>query len=198
MKRLDGRDKINMLIQECAKLAAFVLMQNGTFPEMADKLVKLGNGLSLCRSGDRFLNASIPFEGLIKAINSEDAGFVKTLKMLICIGYIIFFYYDNKIFLGQLGVFKKLDYADLGTKASKLWFYCLVMTILLQILEMQSKKAKSKYEEEQRDLSIYGNCCDVIVAAHGSGYIGGSEAMKNVLLIMSALIGLKRISKQLQ
>ena len=30
-----------------------------------------------------------------------------------------------------------LDYADLGKKASKLWFYCIVLTMILQILKMR-------------------------------------------------------------
>mmetsp|Transcript_8530 Transcript_8530/g.7648 ORF Transcript_8530/g.7648 Transcript_8530/m.7648 type:complete len:204 (-) Transcript_8530:27-638(-) len=189
MRDLSGRDKINTLIQECAKLTWFVLNNNKQSPELAAQCLALGKGLSLCRSADRFLNATIPLEGFLKIAGSDDVIFIKLPRMLIAFGYIIFFYYDNKIFLGMLGVLKNLDYADLGGKACKLWFYCLCLTLLLQILKMRSDKEK----DEETQLSFYGNCCDVMVAANGSGYLGGSPPIFHILTIISAIIGIKKL-----
>ena len=191
MKRLDGRDKINTLIQECAKLTYFVLSQNKSSPEFAAQCLALGKGLSLCRSADRFLNSTIQFDDLIKTLGGDLNATVKIPKALIHFGYLLFFYYDNKIFLGLLGVLKGLDYADLGKKACKLWFYCIILTIFLQVLKRSSSKEAAK--DEKDSLALAANCCDIVVAANGSGYIGGSDAVMHVLTIMSALLGIKKI-----
>ena len=100
---------------------------------------------------------------------------------------------------GLIGVLKGLDYADLGTKACKLWFYALLLTLMLQTLEMKYDKDAS--EDEEKQLSLYSNCCDIVAAAHGSGYIAsnqGTDVMKNVLMIMSAMIGLKKVRLSLK
>lgn len=191
MKDLSGRDKINTLIQEFAKLSYFILETNKQKPELAAQCLALGKGLSLCRSADRFLNATIPLEGFLKIAGSNDVLFIKVPRMLIAFGYILFFYYDNKIFLGLLGVLKNLDYADLGKKACKLWFYCIVLTMILQIMKMRSDKNASDDKETQ--LGFYGNCCDVLVAANGSGYLQGSPAFFHIATIISATIGIKKL-----
>ena len=56
------------------------------------------------------LNATIPLEHFIKISGSDDVILIKAPRMLIAFGYILFFYYDNKIFLGLLGCLKNLDY----------------------------------------------------------------------------------------
>merc|ERR1712129_581871 len=156
----------------------------------------MGNGLGLCRSADRFLNGTKTIEGLIAATKNKkkDPAFVQYTKILINAGYTAFFYYDNKIFLGLIGVLKGLDYGDLGEKACKLWFYCLCLTLMLQSMEMRFDEAAAK--DETKRLSAMANGLDVIVAAHGSGYIASSEStdlMKNLLCIASTLVGLKKI-----
>ena len=188
---LEGRDKLNMFIQGAAKLAFFVLSQQQKKPDMAARMLALGKHMSMYRFADRLFNSSIQFDSLVKCSQSNDEQLIKTAKMLIAFGYMLFFYYDNTMCLGFLGVLKGLDYGDLGRKASKIWFFCICLTICLLVLKTMKDKKAAKDEATQ--LSLYGSLCDVVIAAHGSEYVQVNDGLAQVLVILSALMGMRRV-----
>ena len=92
------------------------------------------------------------------------------------------------------GFLKDLDYGDLGTKANKLWFWALFLTIFLLILKLQNDKEK----DENTKSSLVSNCCDIVIAANGSGYITANDGFLRLLGFTSAYLGYRRICSSLK
>eukprot|EP00483_Globobulimina_turgida_P008263 UN08279 len=147
----DGRDKAHALLEKPAKIALYLLATKKASPELVQRLTAFSYQIMLARGINRLFSGAYPMEALLNSSNDTDSPpFVRYAKILTTLSWIGFFYYDNKIFLGLSGLLKNVDYPTAGGRASKFWFFCLFLTLILQGIHVSSLDADDECKENQK------------------------------------------------
>eukprot|EP00483_Globobulimina_turgida_P000183 UN00183 len=195
----DGRDKAHALLEKPAKIALYLLTTRKASPELVERLTTFSYQIMLARGINRLFSGAYPIEALLNSSNDTDVpSFVRYAKMLIALSWIGFFYYDNKIFFGLSGLSKNVDYPTAGVRASRFWFFCLLLTLILRGLHVSSLDDSDESKENQKLIKntkskMLCGVMEILCAARGSGFISFNDGVHEALMLGSTLVGIKRI-----
>eukprot|EP01084_Bolivina_argentea_P231338 390160_1 len=205
IKTPDGLDKMQALLEKPAKILLYML-QTGKLDlsnkkDMIARLTAFSTNVMMARGINRLFSGSLSLSGLINTSKNSDApDFVRYTQMCIALGWCAFFYYDNKIFFGLSGLIKlqESDYGHCGLRASQIWLFCLGLTLVLHVLHVQSLDSTDDDKENQKlikqtKLKIIEHLMFIVCAARGSGLVSFNDGLHEVLMLGSALVGIRRI-----
>jgi len=195
ISKLGGRDKVNKLIQYGAKIMFYVLTQRAGSPtKLAGKCSKLSAGIGNARKVDRLLKSTVEIQKVLDALQSKQAAgeeFNRYLTIVSAMCYAMYWFGDNKVFLGKLKVLEGLDLKAESVKAHRYWLVGLLIVVYLFVGKMRklderrqeladvhiTRNGSSETAEELdkqmflKRVQLFGYCCDVIVALNNSGAI---------------------------
>jgi len=213
---LNGRDKVNKATQMGARFTFYVLTQMDSAPDLAKKCSALSGGIGHARKVDRLLKSSVEFQKALDVLSkSKDDELTKYLSILASFCLAMYFWGDNKTFLGKLQVMSNVDVKAENIRAHK--FQLMGLLILLYLLSVkistsyQQRRALKDSESDEETLrdvdnqlhlqrvQWFGYVCDIINAANNAGFVAkikGSnlnDAQYGLLGFMSAASVLYRI-----
>jgi len=187
---------VNKFIQYSAKIAFYVLTQRaGAVTKTAEKCSKLSSGISNARKVDRLLKSTVEIQKMLDALHStKESEFHKYLMMLSAACYAMYWFCDNKLFLGKLKVMDNVDLKAVSIRGHRYWLVGLVIVMYFAAVKMQKvyreRKELSYSQSSDEDaaalraldeelflkrVQFFGYCMDILVALNNSGLM---EMMK--------------------
>ena len=112
----NGRDKFSKSLQYGTRLLFYILASSAentndaTKLELSKQCKKLSGGVSTSRKCNRLLKSFVEYQKIISLITeANDDSILVGLKICYSFAYALYWYYDNKVFLGKVGYWKDLD-----------------------------------------------------------------------------------------
>lgn len=193
----DGRDKAHALLEKPAKLMLYLMASGQLSVDQRERLTAFAHQIMMARGINRLFSSSSIMSGLCGLLASKDESPVKYAKMVIMVGWMGFFYFDNKIFLGLSGLMKNVDYPTAGKRASQLWLFCVFLTLVLHTMHFSALDKEDKGKDNRKvikttKMKIAAGCMELMCASRGSGLISFNDGWNEGLMLGSALIGIWR------
>ena len=197
----DGRDKAHALLEKPAKLMLYLMASGQLNEDQRQRLAAFAHQIMMARGINRLFSSSSIMSGLYGLLSSKDESPEKYAKIIVCMGWLGFFYFDNKIFLGLSGLLKNVDYPTAGRRASQFWCFCVFLTLVLQSVQFASLDKEDGSKDNKKKIAsakmkIAAGCMELMCASRGSGLISFNDGLNEGLMLGSALIGIARILSQ--
>ena len=146
----NGRDKFSKSLQYGSRLLFYILAQSGEVNndihklELSKQMKSLSGGVSTSRKCNRLFKFLVEYEKMMKLIvePNNDATLVG-LKLCYSFAFALYWYYDNKVFLGKIGYWKDLDIKGNTIKGSRWWLLGLMFGFAIVLRELTKLNAQS-------------------------------------------------------
>eukprot|EP00485_Elphidium_margaritaceum_P006623 CAMPEP_0202691006 /NCGR_PEP_ID=MMETSP1385-20130828/5846_1 /ASSEMBLY_ACC=CAM_ASM_000861 /TAXON_ID=933848 /ORGANISM="Elphidium margaritaceum" /LENGTH=236 /DNA_ID=CAMNT_0049346347 /DNA_START=23 /DNA_END=733 /DNA_ORIENTATION=+ len=189
ISNLNGRDKVNKTVQFGSKIVFYFLTQIGSSPDAAKRFTALSAGIGNARKVDRLLKSSVEAQSALDVYNNTKMDeFSRSLKLAGAVCMALYWWCDNKVFLGKLKVLQNIDISNENVRAHKFWLAALLISVyfLQQSMSKTYQKRKELTYDGQSDeesisnverqlhlqrVQFFGLICDVIVGLNNAGFI---------------------------
>eukprot|EP01083_Nonionella_stella_P304867 1061324_1 len=213
-----GRDKVHILLEKSTKVFLYLLASRGPpcphwpTPELVQGLTSFANQVMLARGINRLTSAVLPLQSLLDDLHgakihdgsvmdvskSDTSNGVRYGRILCALGWLGFFYYDNRIFLGLSGMLKTVDYPTAISRANKFWLFCLLLTLGLSAMQINKLNEKKDNKDNRKKIKLaklktIATLMEIMCAARGSGLIQFNDGLFEGLLFSSGMIGIRSI-----
>lgn len=157
MNTLSGRDKFAKTTQYSGKLIAWLCLKSNN-EELKTIMNNLSSNMSTTRKGFRLLKSINDMNLIVKTLNNSDNKdlLMKCCQIISSIGFIFYWYHDNKIFLIKSKVIKG-DHKIEALKGGKWWLLALILHlfILLSKLRNVNKNSDLKNNESKKKKDLF-------------------------------------------
>jgi len=199
IQSMNGRDKLSKTLQFITKLAALELMVGKA--DLAKRFASLSSEISMARKCDRLFKTLAEVKKVIETLSQGKDTTTQTLTILSTVGFGMYWFYDNKVFLTKAKFMPTWNAAQDNLAGSRWWLMGVIFQIALIWISLQKANRQSRSPNDslkasgekavlENRIQLLAAVTDLICAVDAAEVFKFSEKTVTISGLASAFCGL--------